>query len=151
MYIQNRIPQEKPFSLPKGYSGNAFAMTQATPSMQEAPIPQEIPVVEESTLPPAPEEPAATEETPPAEEERGGGESTEAVAAFAPQRDDRHREHGLFSKIPFLSSLLPPPRKKHGNKETLPEWAILGIVLFLLLDTPENDLLPFLLLLLLWD
>ncbi len=144
MYIQNRIPKEKPFSLPKGYSGNAFSMTQAAPSIPETPIPQEVSTAEEDPPQPAPEEPAFAEE-------RGGGESTEAVTAFSPRGDDRQREHGLFSKIPFLSSLLPPPRKKHGDKEALPEWAIIGIVLFLLLDTPENDLLPFLLLLLLWD
>ena len=138
MYIQSNKPPDLPFTVPKGYSGNAFAPTPAPdpiphvlPSEPEAPpLPPPDPLESEAVAPP-PQEP-------------------EAAPAFAPRHETR-REGGIFSRLPFLSSLLPPPRKKHGDKEGLPEWAVIGIVLLLLLDSPENDLLPFLLILLLWD
>lgn len=141
MYIQNRPQDSVPFTLPKGYSGNAFVTPQE--AVDPAP-PQALPAEESSPTQ------DMHEHTAPPEVAATVGEG-EAAEAFLAHEDDRHREHGIFSKIPFLSSLLPPPRKKHGERDALPEWAILGIVLFLLLDTPENDLLPFLLLLLLWD
>ena len=57
---------------------------------------------------------------------------------------------GAFGKLPFLSSLLPPPRrKKEGG--CLPEWAVVALIFFVLNDSREGDLLPLLLLLLLWD
>ncbi|MBR2311768.1 MAG: hypothetical protein IKA46_00560 [Clostridia bacterium] len=138
MYIQSNKPSDLPFTVPKGYSGNAFSsvptpepLARAAPSEPEpAPMPPPEVSEGEAVIPP-PKEP-------------------EATPAFAPLREAR-REGGIFSKLPFLSSLLPPPRKKHGDKEGLPEWAVIGIVLLLLLDSPENDLLPFLLILLLWD
>ena len=137
MYIQNKPSEGVPFTLPKGYSGNAFPTPQeAAPPLQEAPIEEAAPAPDHGEDTAAP----TNEESP-----------AEATEAFLSHEDDRHREHGIFSKIPFLSSLLPPPRKKRGERDALPEWAILGIALFLLLDTPENDLLPLLLLLLLWD
>ncbi len=139
MYIQNKPSEGMPFALPKGYSGNAFA----TPQEAKTPVSAQEATSEENASTPAPHEDTAeaiNEESP-----------DKATEAFLAQEGDRHREHGIFSKIPFLSSLLPPPRKKRGERDTLPEWAILGIALFLLLEAPENDLLPFLLLLLLWD
>ncbi len=137
MYIQSNNQPELPFTLPKGYSGNAFAPPVPEPvahtaSNEPEPDPMPPPVVmggEAVTPPPT---------------------DAKAAPAFAPCGDTQ-REGGIFSRLPFLSSLLPPPRKKHGEKQGLPEWAVIGIVLLLLLDSPENDLLPFLLILLLWD
>ena len=76
--------------------------------------------------------------------------TAEAEPAMTTPKQER-REGGIFEKLPFLSSLLPPPRKKRGEKEGLPEWALLGILLLLLFEGGENDLLPFLFILLLWD
>ena len=53
---------------------------------------------------------------------------------------------GFWNGCPFYPRSCP-----HREKEGLPEWVVIGIVLLLLLDSPENDLLPFLLILLLWD
>lgn len=148
MYIQNNPPERLPFSLPKGYSGSAFDVSPGEPSEPPSAEPQ----VERK----APVEPPKSEREPPPVNEHENSlenehESTEEDAAPAfSEHKDRHGS-GLFSRLPFLSSLLPPPRRGRGEKGALPEWAILGIVLFLLLDTPENDLLPFLLILFLWD
>ncbi len=138
MYIQSNNQPELPFTVPKGYSGSAFSsvpapepLARAAPSEPEpAPIPPPDVAESEAVIPP------------PAD--------AEAAPAFA-QHHETRREGGIFSKLPFLSSLMPPPRKRHGKGEGLPEWAVIGIVLLLLLDSPENDLLPFLLILLLWD
>lgn len=135
MYIQNQPPPEMPFSLPKGYSGNAFAPQPQAEPAQEAP--EETETVEPPGTLSEPEQAPAAQ-----------AESTEA---FAPARGEKHTDGGIFSRLPFLSSLLPPSRKKRGGREGLPEWAVIAVVLFLLLDSNENDLLPFLLLLLLWD
>lgn len=143
MYIQNSNATGLPFSLPKGYRGSAFSVApqEPPPTNEQAPDPPPTNAqAPESPSPPPPTE--STEDTPAA--------APEAAEAFAPHRD-RAREGGIFARLPFLSSLLPPPRQKHGERGGLPEWAVLGIVLLLLLDSPENDLLPFLLILLLWD
>ncbi len=124
MYIQ-QPSTALPFSLPRGYRGSAF---------EAVPTPPVAPVEEPS------EEPTAQAALP----------DPEAAPAFAPS-EPPPREGGLLDKLPFLSQLLPPPRGRKGEKGGLPEWAILGIILLLLLDSPENDLLPFLLILLLWD
>jgi hypothetical protein len=124
MYIQ-QPSTALPFSLPRGYRGSAF---------EAIPTPPVAPVEEPS------EEPTAQAALP----------DPEAAPAFAPS-EPPPREGGLLDKLPFLSQLLPPPRGHKSKKGGLPEWAILGIILLLLLDSPENDLLPFLLILLLWD
>ena len=126
MYIQ-QPNDERPFTLPRGYRGSAF---EVAPTPPDAPPPP---------IEPLPEEPPAAPPTEP-----------DAAEAFAPAHSPC-REGGIFEKIPFLSQLLPPPRGRKSEKSRLPEWAILGIILLLLLDSPENDLLPFLLILLLWD
>ena len=60
----------------------------------------------------------------------------------------------LLSRVPFLSSLAPPPRtcaqeeRKHGG---LWDWVLLAIVALSLLNGKDDDVLPLLLLLLLWD
>jgi len=133
MYIQSNN-REIPFTVPRGYSGNAFA----TP-----PAPEPPPEVQEAAADTPTEMPIDGETV------QKNDEEAVAAPAFAPHREGH--KGGIFEKLPFLSSLLPPPRKKRGEREGLPEWAVIGIVLLLLLDSPENDLLPFLLILLLWD
>ena len=124
MYMQTDRP-----ILPKNYSGSAFALP------TEAPPPSE---------PPAP---PSTEEAPPVQEPRP---SAEAVAVNAAPAGGRG---GLLSKFPMLSTLLPPPRRgeSEARRLPLPDWALLGAVALLFLADEGNDILPFLLLLLLWD
>ena len=122
MYIQ---PQS--VTLPKGYSGNAFRQEDTAPPPRDAPAKE-------------PEVKEAPPDTP------GGCPPPEDVPVMGPPP----KEEGLFSRLPFLSSLLPPQRKRKEGR-CGGEWLIWGIVLFLLLDNNENDLLPLLLLLLLWD
>ena len=61
---------------------------------------------------------------------------------------------GLFSRIPLLSSLAPPPRRcedaarKHSE---LWDLALLAVVALSLFNGKDDDVLPLLLLLLLWD
>ena len=60
---------------------------------------------------------------------------------------------GLFSRIPFLSSLAPPPRgcgQGHKHSEIW-DCVLLAVVALCLLSGKEDDALPLLLLLLLWD
>ena len=141
MYIQPSPPaDEAPLSLPKDYGGSVFAPPPTPPSTsppteEQAPPP---PTAESTQAPPVQNAPPLTQEPP-------------AAAAFAPAKDKRS-ESSLFARLPFLSSLLPPARSSHG-KGGLPEWAVIGLVLLLLFSERENDndLLPFVLLLLLWD
>ena len=128
MYIQ------PPFSIPKGYSGNAFP---DEPTV-EASIKEEASAEEVIDQTPAAPEGAQEQEN--AESEK------EAVAASAAPSGG-----GIFSRFPFLSSLLPPPRRKKEKGGSLSEWVVIGIFLFLILEDNDQDLLPFLLLLLLWD
>ena len=60
---------------------------------------------------------------------------------------------GLFSRIPFLSSLAPPPRGGREGRAHGEIWDIvlLGVAVLCLLGGKEDDVLPLLLLLLLWD
>ena len=60
---------------------------------------------------------------------------------------------GLFSRIPFLSSLAPPPRGcAEGHKHSeIWDFVLLGAVVLCLLGGKDDDVLPLLLLLLLWD
>ena len=143
MYIQPHrdFTSDLPLSVPRDYSGHTFRMPQppvpkeqSPPSepQEQAPQPEPSPAVQEPS-PAPPESPVEEEET-----------AKETVPCSAPPQ-----EKGLLSRIPFLSSLLPP--KRHGKREgELPEWAIIGLILLLLTDE-NGDILPFLLLLLLWD
>ena len=133
MYIQTGN-EDFSFAVPAGYSGNAF------PPMATPEEPKAAPEAEPPSPPPSDDVPEQARESIPE------GEAAPTFAEKSPKRGG-----SLFEKLPFLSSLLPPPRKKHGEKEGLSEWIILGIVLLLLFDSKENDLLPFLLILLLWD
>ena len=61
---------------------------------------------------------------------------------------------GLFSRIPFLSALAPPPRScGEGERKHSEFWdfALLAVVALSLLNGKDDDVLPLLLLLLLWD
>lgn len=69
-----------------------------------------------------------------------------------PEEHPKELRGGFFSRFPFLSSLLPPPRGKDKKDGILPEWALIAAVILLFFsEEGENDILPFLLLLLLWD
>jgi hypothetical protein len=57
---------------------------------------------------------------------------------------------GLLGRFPLLSSLLPPSRGERANHELL-TWVLLGAAVLLLLDDRTDDILPLLLILLLWD
>ena len=151
MYIQSPVPEgQGHITLPKGYSGNAFATAQTPPSteskaptvtQESVPLPQDAPLEKARSAPQDPPPPH-----PPETDAEKDPHTAEAFAAATGKQGG----HTLFARFPFLSSLLPPARHKNGG---LPEWAIIGLVLFLLLSERENDndLLPFLLLLLLWD
>ena len=60
---------------------------------------------------------------------------------------------GLFSRVPFLSSLAPPPRRCEEERKhsELWDWVWLAVVALSLLNGRDDDVLPILLLLLLWD
>ncbi len=141
MYIQS--PQENSLQLPRDYSGSAFPPPEAEQS-EQAP-----PEVERAV--PDPGEPSRGSEEPPDEQEQ------EAIPAGAMPRKGERREYakergGLFSGLsPLFSSLLPPARGGHAEKSTWRDLIVVGIALLLFLGEERDDLLPLLLLLLLWD
>ena len=128
MYVRNQNVGRR-VRPPDNYSGNAFRQAQ-----REQALPEVTPVTEnvsEPTPPPLPPD--------------------EAVEASA-QADCAEKPRGLRERFPLLSSLLPPARSEHKRGGVLPEWALIGAVILLFLwEDTENDILPFLLLLLLWD
>ena len=135
MYMQTDRPIP-----PKNYSGSVFAAPAEVPPIQEEPpIPEPAPVA-----PPAAEEPHV--ETAEARETStmGGAERPSAAGGG---------RGGILSRFPLLSTLLPPPRRgeTEARRLPLPDWALLGAVVLLFLADEGNDVLPFLLLLLLWD
>ena len=133
MYIQQPSGNAVPFVPPRDYSGSAFLPPKertATPTPPEAELLSDEPAAEPAEAPAEPQKEPLPDSL---EGERPTG--------------------GLFSGIPFLSSLLPPPRRgsDKDKKEGLPDWAFLALIFFLFMDKGENDLLPLLLLLFLWD
>ena len=148
MYIQ----PDRPIP-PKNYSGSAFSRegtplfhTPAPePTREQAPTPEASP-----TLPTVPQAlPESVPETP---------LSIEPTAASDPEHTEEAVQvgstphSGLLSRLPFLSSFLPPPRGRDGkNGLSLPDWVLIGAMVLLFLSEGDNDILPFLLLLLLWD
>ena len=83
---------------------------------------------------------------------RDRGDSGQRAPAPSARPGERSEEgRGLLSRIPFLSSLLPPPRRRDGKSATLPDWVVIGALALLLLGEEDSDILPFLLLLLLWE
>lgn len=133
MYIQQEKEQEGVLQLPSDYSGNAFATDTREQERQSK----------------AADVPPVTEEEPPREEEAvpvwGRGES---------KKDTSARKKGwgsLLSDIPLFSSFLPPPRSKEREHDDLFGWLLVGAAVLLFLNDSIDDILPLLLLLLLWD
>ena len=151
MYIQptDKRGGELPFAVPRNYSGNAFRAPMAEPEAE---------LTEESAGELTTEEQAPPEELPAepgSEQSIEQAEPGEAVAASADFREKSPPFGGILSRIPFLSSFLPPPRggaMRRRSGEGLPEWVVIAAVILLLAgDEGGGDILPFLLLLLLWD
>ena len=101
-----------PFSVPRDYSGSAFR--------QEPPPPPPPPA--DIAVPPPPLSLAGEEAELPQEADAEGGEAAvaDAEAAFAEETGEPPAVPtgggGLLSRIPFLSSLLPP-RRSHGKEK----------------------------------
>ncbi len=157
MYIQS--PQEDNLQLPQGYSGNAFRREGAS----EAPTQEEsapTPLVREAARDERNEQQAAAppqEERAPsaqASEDDSPEASTPAGSFFGGRQAGRSEREGrglLGGLSPLLSSLLPPPRKNKREHSDIREWVLIGVALLLFLSEETDDLLPLLLLLLLWD
>ena len=160
MYVQppdNGARQAPPpdVIVPKNYSGNAFRQYGHDLEAERHEPPVSPPPVNE--LPPD----LPQDETPVADLPNDA--DSKAIPAWKDNgkndcEDDRHRKDdsekhgGILSRFPFLSSLLPPSRGKHKKDGTLPEWVVIAAVILLFFsEDGENDILPFLLLLLLWD
>ena len=137
MYIQPEREREEPLLIPRNYSGNAF---------------RQLPPMEQPPTEPTPEptaEVAAEPVAPPSEGSPPLAQTEESISASARPAE---KPQGLRGRFPFLASLLPPSRGEHKKGGILPEWALIGAVILLFLwEDEENDILPFLLLLLLWD
>ena len=137
--------------VPKNYSGNAFRQyggaeerTQAPPPPAPEALPDPPPDAV-TTADTVEEEAAPVWKSIDRDDERSGRTPTH-------RRENEQERHGFFSRFPFLSSLLPPPRGKHKKDGLLPEWVVIAAVILLFFsEDGENDILPFLLLLLLWD
>ena len=152
MYIQEEGPNKEQ-GAPPDYRGHTYQVPER---------------VEFSTPPPA----ILPDETPredvACEAQEGSDEKSTPAGAFGARRGvDKNQKDGkrgdffgnlglsgLFSRVPFLSSLAPPPRKcgegerRHGE---LWDWVLLAVVALALLGGRDDDVLPILLLLLLWD
>lgn len=156
MYIQQQ-PQgasEGGVQLPLDYSGSVFESMQSAPAEAvEPPAPQEEHVAQQK----AAQENAA--EAPTQEQSVEAGLFHRDPHGEALRRDDEKRKEppqrgGIFDKIPLLSALLPPPRGKGEHQGWLgdwKEWVLIGVALLLFLNESTDDVLPLLLLLLLWD
>ena len=156
MYIQQE-PPEKEQGVPPDYSGHTYKVPErvefSAPSPDTAPeiSPQEPPCED----PPHEMQGAQNEESAPA-----GTFGARGNASFL-KKDGKRGDFfgnlglsGLFSRVPFLSSLAPPPRKcgEGGHKHSeLWDWVLLALVALSLLNGKDDDVLPILLLLLLWD
>ena len=141
MYIQQE-GAEQARNAPPDYSGHTYRAEQ-----EEAAMPRE-----ESTDPDASSGVQEAESAP--------------VGAFGAQGECAKKERGrgelfgglglgnLFSRVPFLSSLAPPPRRcGEGERKHSELWdfVLLAVVALSLLNGKDDDVLPLLLLLLLWD
>ena len=134
--------------LPRDYSGSAFQQSEVPPKEEISP---ETGVENHAFHEESPPEPSQdveaglfSRQTSPHEERR---------AAKPPDPPPRG---GILGKFPLLSALMPPPRgkDKHGTgilDGDLKEWLLIGVALLLLLRDQGDDILPLLLLLLLWD
>ena len=154
MYIQEE-PSLKEQSAPPDYSGHTYQVPQrvefSAPSLGSTPeLSSDAPCEE----PPHEMQGTQSEESTPAGAfgARGGGE----CAQKGGKRGDFFGNLGLsnlFSRVPFLSSLAPPPRRCEGERKhgELWDWVLLALVALSLLGGHDDDVLPILLLLLLWD
>ena len=132
MYMQNdrTIP-------PKNYSGNAFL-----PNGERC-FPPNPPRFDPS--------PDPTTEPLPKQEEAPMPSKAEAEKDLMPEPTEARPTSGPISRFPLLSSFLPPRREGQEKRASLPDWVLLGAVALLFLADGDNDILPFLLLLLLWE
>ncbi len=149
MYIQPDTP-EREYQAPPDYSGHTYKSTEwvPPPPPQSAEAPAEDEQASESLE-------SAEKESVPAG--AFGGHAGRPCDKKEGKRGDFFGNlglGGLFSRVPFLSSLAPPPRacgeggRRHGE---LWDWVLLAVILLSLLGGKEDDVLPILLLLLLWD
>ena len=171
MYVQppDRLTEREALGeviIPKNYSGNAFRQYgRGDEAERSAPPPHDPP----KEAPPSPPPDPPSIEAPTAEPSEQDGEAAPvwkdadcdegARGAHAKRNHEPDCHHGeqekrggLLSRFPFLSSLLPPSRGKHKKDGILPEWVVIAAVILLFFsEDGDNDILPFLLLLLLWD
>ena len=146
MYIQSDTP-EREHQAPPDYSGHTYKGTEWIP-------PQAAEVSKEEQQVPQPPEHAREESTPTGA--FGGGVGKECDKKDGKRGDlfSNLRLGNLFSRVPFLSSLAPPPRtcgeggRRHGE---LWDWLLLAVIALSLLGGKDDDVLPILLLLRLWD
>ena len=143
MYIQGNR-ESVPFSLPKGYSGSAFAEEPTPPAPKE-------PTAAPAAPPPVQDAPPQSDEACAGELVTDGAKTAAEETAAAPTFAEGGLGGGLFGRLPFLSHLLPPAGRRGKKDKGISDLLVLGIVLLLLFESEENDLLPLLILLLLWD
>ena len=136
MYVQPPMG-DAPVQLPKEYHGTVFAPAEETGAPPE--VTETTSSASEASAPPV------QEVKPPTAQE---GEDPGATQTGA--RVSRGLFDGLLGRCPLLSSLLPPSRGERANHELL-TWVLLGAAVLLLLDDRTDDILPLLLILLLWD
>ena len=154
MYIQEE-PSERERGIPPDYRGQTYKAPEKVPERVEF-------STEESLMPP--DEPREAQAADVGEEENekstpvgafGGG-----VGAAKGQKGGKRGDFfgnlglsGLFSRVPFLSALAPPPRRceEERKRSELWDWVLLAVVALSLLNGRDDDVLPLLLLLLLWD
>lgn len=149
MYIQEN-PVEQPRTAPPDYSGHTYV-----PEPTTSPIPPEEKTCEDvSAADVAEQEDARMQKSTPVGAFSGGDN-----ARFSSKEGKRGDFFGgiglnsLFSRIPFLSSLAPPPRTCGGDRKHSELWdfVLLAVIALSLLNGKDDDVLPLLLLLLLWD
>ena len=138
--------EEAQGAVPPDYSGHSYVPPLVKEEAEDLPVPPEA-----DAAPPG----AGTREEP-----------SVPAGRFGSERDSKKGgkrgeifggilgEGGLLSRVPFLSSLLPPPRGEgegRGRHGALWDYALLALVALCFLDGKTDDILPILLLLLLWD
>lgn len=152
MYIQEEMPEVER-NAPPDYSGHTYKV----PERDEfsAPSPENP-----SDEPPREAVVQEVQDTPNAESTPTGAFGTRRGAACQPKEGKRGDFFGnlglsnLFSRVPFLSSLAPPPRRCDGDARKhseLWDFVLLAVVALSFLNGRDDDVLPILLLLLLWD
>ena len=146
MYIQENSAEEER-SVPPDYRGHTYAPPSAASQAMAGDIKSdgEVEVQEETEAP----------KSAPAGAFSGIGDG--GFDTKGGKRGDFFGSLGLgnlFSRIPFLSSLAPPPRQCENSargRGALWDWVLLAVVALSILNGKDDDVLPLLLLLLLWD